>query len=75
MNSYTLMVDEFPAKQWPGLGLRTSLRFEDLINGGESLVGPLQYSSDVRRAIDKYAETHDSFNIYCTGQYIGGTEV
>ena len=71
----TLLVNTFPAAMWPHLGLRSSLRFESLDDDTENLVGPLQYSSDVHKAIEDYAARHNSFNIYCCGQYIGGTEV
>ena len=76
-NGVVLLVDNLPARQWKGLGLRTSLKFENLDNRSESLIGPFQYKSEAIKAIRNYSALHpdDSFNIYCCGQYIGGTEV
>ena len=73
---YTLLTDTFPAKQWVGLGLRSNLRFVNLDDNSETLQGPYQYRAQLIAAIDKYAdETDGPFNIFCCGQYIGGTEV
>ena len=64
-------------RHFPGLGPRWILGIENLDTGTENKIGPLNSKEQVMTHIDRYhnAAKGTSFNVYVSGQYVGGTEV